>query len=211
MPTQPTTAQIRSDNILMALSAAVATFEVVTASLKAPLLEPISRTTQSLLAAVQAVKKNNEDVTRMLEQIHELLYEIIRLHMAPDTGGELSLEMLNHLRQFTETLHKIHTFVEAQQEKSRIKKFFRQGEMNTLLKGCKAGLEEALETLKVYLVLTLRTSSFKDNHHTGSRDSFLEGYDKHAAIHTEDSPGSPGVDLIPFRWRKFEQNIFCKS
>ncbi|KAJ6579145.1 hypothetical protein DFH09DRAFT_1077440 [Mycena vulgaris] len=200
MPIQPTAAQIRLDNILTALSAAVATFEVVAASLKAPFLEPISNIMRSLLAIVQAVKKNNDDFTRMLEQIHELLYEIIRLHMAPDTGGELSPEMLNHLGKFTETLHKIHTFVEAQQEKSRIKKFFRQGEMSTLLKGCKTGLEEALETLKVHLLLT-----------PSSRDSFLEGYDKHATIHTEDSPGSPGVDLIPLRWRKFDQNIFCKS
>jgi hypothetical protein len=45
--------------------------------------------------------------------------------------------------------------VEAQQEKSRIKQFFRQGELSTLLKGCVAGLEEAMDLFKVFLRPTL--------------------------------------------------------
>jgi hypothetical protein len=48
------------------------------------------------------------------------------------------------------TLHKIHTFVEAQQDGSKIKYLFRQGEMNTLLKACHTGLDTALEVFKVY-------------------------------------------------------------
>ncbi|KAJ7910087.1 hypothetical protein B0H13DRAFT_1877134 [Mycena leptocephala] len=44
-----------------------------------------------------------------------------------DTGGELPPSVLTHIAKFTETLHKIHTFVEAQQNGSRVKKFFRQG------------------------------------------------------------------------------------
>jgi hypothetical protein len=34
-------------------------------------------------------------------------------------------------------LHRIHTFVESQQSGSKVKQFFCQGEMNTLLKDCK--------------------------------------------------------------------------
>jgi hypothetical protein len=48
------------------------------------------------------------------------------------------------------TLHKIHTFVEAQQNGSKVKKFFRQGEMSTLLKDCKAGLQQGLEIFQVH-------------------------------------------------------------
>jgi hypothetical protein len=104
----------------------------------------------------------------MLEAIHELLYAVVRLHLNLDTGGELSPNMLNNLGRFTEyvchisripsdsslccrTLHKIHTFMEAQQEKSRIKQFFRQGELSTLLKVCNTGLDQALEAFKVCL------------------------------------------------------------
>jgi hypothetical protein len=47
------------------------------------------------------------------------------------------------------TLHKVHTFVEAQQNSSKVKKFFRQGEMSTLLKNCKAGLQQGLEIFQV--------------------------------------------------------------
>jgi hypothetical protein len=47
------------------------------------------------------------------------------------------------------TLHKIHTFVEAQQNSSKVKKFFRQGEMSTLLKDCKAGLQQGLDIFQV--------------------------------------------------------------
>ncbi|KAJ6490549.1 hypothetical protein DFH09DRAFT_1377297, partial [Mycena vulgaris] len=133
MPLQPTVTQIRLGNVLTALSAALTTFEMVS----------------SLLAVVQTVKRNKDDCIMMLEQTHELLYAIIHLHVTSDTGGELSPNMLNHLGKFTETLHKIYTFVEAQQETSKIVQFFRQGEMSTLLKGCCLGLEEAFEAFKV--------------------------------------------------------------
>ncbi|KAJ7447707.1 hypothetical protein FB451DRAFT_1535937 [Mycena latifolia] len=53
------------------------------------------------------------------------------------------------------TLHKVHTFVEAEQEKSKIKQFFRQGEMRTLLKACHTGLAQGLE---VAAVLSDRTA-----------------------------------------------------
>jgi hypothetical protein len=48
------------------------------------------------------------------------------------------------------TLHKIHTFVEAQQKGSILKNFFRQGEMSTLLKDCKAGLQQGFEFFQVW-------------------------------------------------------------
>ncbi|KAJ6570844.1 hypothetical protein DFH09DRAFT_1079827 [Mycena vulgaris] len=141
MPLQPTNPQIRFNNILTALSAAVATFEVVADSLKASCLEPT-----------------------MLEHIHEVLYAIIHIHIHSETGGELSPNMLNHMGKFTETLHKIHTFVEAQQEKSRIMQFFRQGKMSTLLKGCHLGLEEALKAFKVQnIYLSSDVAQMQDN------------------------------------------------
>ncbi|KAJ6526167.1 hypothetical protein DFH09DRAFT_1286013 [Mycena vulgaris] len=151
MPVQPSAAQIRFNNILTALGVAVATFEVVADSFKAPFLQPIFNTMQSLLAAVQTVKKNKNDVTQMLEQIYELLYAIMHLHISSDTRGELAPDLLKHLGNFAQTLHKIYTFVEAQQEKSRIMQFFRQGEMGILLKACHHGLEQALEVFGVHI------------------------------------------------------------
>ncbi|KAJ7457744.1 hypothetical protein FB451DRAFT_1509030 [Mycena latifolia] len=139
MPLQPDAAQIRFNHMTTALSAAVPTFDMVSASLKTPFLDPISNLMHSLLAAAQTVKRNHDDCAQMLEQIHQLLYAIIHVHINSDTGGELPPKM---------TLCKIHTFVEAQQEKNKIKQFFRQGEMRALLKDCCKGLEQALEAFK---------------------------------------------------------------
>ncbi|KAJ6576970.1 P-loop containing nucleoside triphosphate hydrolase protein, partial [Mycena vulgaris] len=149
MPPQPIATEIRLNNILKCFTIAVDTLEVLAKSFKTPFLEPISNTVKSLLTAVQTVKQNKSDCTQLLEQTYRLLYAIISLHMKPETGPDLSPSMLNHLGKFTDTLYKIHTFVEAQQDKSKIRHFFRQGEMNKLLKDCNMGLQEALDHFKL--------------------------------------------------------------
>ncbi|KAJ7436342.1 hypothetical protein FB451DRAFT_1454801 [Mycena latifolia] len=120
MPLQPDAAQNRFNSIATSLSGAITTLGRVSASLRSPFLEPISNIMASLLTAVQTVKRSQDDCTDMLEKIHILLYAIIRVHIKSDSAGELPPNM---------TLHKIHTFIEAQQEKSKVKQFFRQGEM----------------------------------------------------------------------------------
>jgi hypothetical protein len=91
------------------------------------------------------------------------------VHITSDMGGELPPSVLKHIGKFTEyvaglwwgerlplilttpirTLHKIHTFVEAQQNGNKLKIFFHQGEMSTLLKDCKAGLQQGFEIFQV--------------------------------------------------------------
>ena len=47
------------------------------------------------------------------------------------------------------TLHKIYTFVEAQQQGNKITHLFRNNEMNKLLQDCHAGLKQAQEMFGV--------------------------------------------------------------
>jgi hypothetical protein len=47
------------------------------------------------------------------------------------------------------TLHKVNTYVGAQQDGNTFKRLFRLGEMNTLLKACQAGMDEALNVFEV--------------------------------------------------------------
>ncbi|KAJ7448550.1 hypothetical protein FB451DRAFT_1147529, partial [Mycena latifolia] len=148
MPRRRTVTQIRLNNIVTCLGAAVNTLEVISKSLETPFLLAISSTVRSLSMAVQTIQMNKGDCTEMLERIHELLYAIIHLHITSDSA-QFSPGTLNDLARFTETLQKIHTFVEAQQEKSKLKQFLRQGEMSTLLKSCRQGLARALEVFKV--------------------------------------------------------------
>jgi hypothetical protein len=56
------------------------------------------------------------------------------------------------------TLHKIHTFVEAQQVGSKVKNFFRQGEMSRLLNECKAGLQQGYDIFEVGCPLGISTT-----------------------------------------------------
>ncbi|KAJ7833938.1 P-loop containing nucleoside triphosphate hydrolase protein [Mycena olivaceomarginata] len=56
--------------------------------------------------------------------------------------------MLDNIGRFTETLHRIYTFLQAQGG-NKIKHFFRQSEINTLHKACRAGLEDALKVFRV--------------------------------------------------------------
>ncbi|KAJ7495232.1 hypothetical protein FB451DRAFT_1477826, partial [Mycena latifolia] len=110
----------------------------------------------------------------MLEQVHELLYAIIWVHAKSDTGGELPPSMLDNLGKFTETLHKIHTFIEAEQEKSKIKHFFCQGEMKTLLKACHTGLEHALAVFKIQGARVLSDMSAMQEHAQKTHKEVLE-------------------------------------
>jgi hypothetical protein len=87
------------------------------------------------------------------------------VHISSDTGGELPSSVLTHIGKFTEyvvwlgkntpldmysAIRTLHTFVEAQQNSSKLKSFFGQGEMGTLLKDCKAGLQQGLEIFQVW-------------------------------------------------------------
>ncbi|KAJ7487984.1 hypothetical protein FB451DRAFT_1528937 [Mycena latifolia] len=148
MSTQPTITGIRSNNIIICLSDAVTSLEVVSDGLDTPFLAAISNTTRSLLTAIPTLKKNKDVCTEMLGHIHQVLYGIIHLHTRSNIGCELPPNILYELGKFTETLHKIHTFVETQQETSKIKQLFRHGEMSKLLKGCHVGLEQAHNVFK---------------------------------------------------------------
>ncbi|KAJ7884258.1 hypothetical protein B0H13DRAFT_1890039 [Mycena leptocephala] len=112
----------------------------------------MANTTQSLLKNIQTVKQNKNECSQLMEQTYELLNAILIVHIKSDTGGELPPSVLTHIGKFTETLHKIHTFVEAQQNGSKFKKFFRRGEMSMLLKDCKAGLQQGFEIFQVPMV-----------------------------------------------------------
>ncbi|KAJ7888455.1 hypothetical protein B0H13DRAFT_2533394 [Mycena leptocephala] len=128
MPPQPTVTQMRLDNITACLTITANTLEILASSLKSPFLDAISNTTQSLLKKMQTVRQNKSECTQLMEQTYELLNAILMVHIKSDTGGELP---------------------PTQQNGSKIKKFFHQGEMSALLKDCKAGLQQGFELFQV--------------------------------------------------------------
>ncbi|KAJ7730816.1 hypothetical protein B0H16DRAFT_1696911 [Mycena metata] len=145
MPHYPTLTEVRSNNISKRMAITVNTLDVLVNTLNVSGLEAISNTTQSLLGLMETIKQDKSDCVELMEHTHQFLNAIIGVYIKSDTGAELPPSTLNQIAKFTETLHKIHTFVEAQQSGSKIKKFFRQGELSVLLKGCKEGLQQGLD------------------------------------------------------------------
>ncbi|KAJ7339230.1 hypothetical protein DFH08DRAFT_812619 [Mycena albidolilacea] len=147
----PIVTQNRLDNVVIGLIMTTNTLQIIADSIQTPFLGAIINTTQAVLNNIQ-----------LLEQIHKLLNAIMILHIKSDAGGEMPIEVLDHVGKFREywpcsleihytltteirILHKIYTFVEAQQKGNRVKSFFRQGEISTLLKDCQAGLQQSFD------------------------------------------------------------------
>ncbi|KAJ7921182.1 hypothetical protein B0H13DRAFT_2318751 [Mycena leptocephala] len=148
MPGQPT-AETRLKKIAAYLTPAVTLLNELNDAFGSSFVHQISQTTLSVINAIENVKRNRDECIHLIENIHHIFYAIVTLHIRSNIAGSLPPATLDHIGKFTETLHKIHIFVEAQQDGSKIKYFFRQGEMNTLLKDCYSGLNEAFEVFKI--------------------------------------------------------------
>ncbi|KAJ7838031.1 P-loop containing nucleoside triphosphate hydrolase protein [Mycena olivaceomarginata] len=98
---------------------------------------------------VQNVKRNKDECAQLMENIHPVLYAIINLHLKAETVESLSPEMLDNIGKFMETLHKIYTFLEGQQDGNRFKYLFRNNELQKLFRDCHAGLDQAVEVFEV--------------------------------------------------------------
>ncbi|KAJ7759613.1 hypothetical protein B0H16DRAFT_1689004 [Mycena metata] len=141
--------EVRLNDIVTCLTITVNTLDVFVNIVKISGLEAISNTTQSLLEVVQNIKQNKAECTELMKRTHELLNAIIGVYIMSDTGTDLAPGTLGQIAQFIHTLHKIHTFVEAQQGGSKVRKFFRQGELGGLLKECKAGLQQGFDFFQI--------------------------------------------------------------
>ncbi|KAJ7447013.1 hypothetical protein FB451DRAFT_1536773 [Mycena latifolia] len=157
MSRQPSVTEIRLNNIIACLNPTLALLDELSDTFGTPFVPAITNTTLSLISAVQLffctdmrqnVKRNKDDCIQLLENVYQLLYAIINLHIKSETKGSLDPATLDHVGKFTETLHKIHTSVEAQQDGSKIMRFFRQIETKTFLGECRAGLQQAFEVFK---------------------------------------------------------------
>ncbi|KAF7368565.1 hypothetical protein MVEN_00179800 [Mycena venus] len=150
MPHQAgTTPELRKEKLIVLLTSAITLFNELGDAFGTPFAAAISSTVQSLVVIMQNVKKQKEECLELLETVQDVLYTIVNLHLQTEPPGSLPPSMLYHVGMFTETLHRIHMFIEAQQHKSGIKYFFRQTEMAILLKDCRENLRNACEAFKV--------------------------------------------------------------
>ncbi|KAJ7493994.1 hypothetical protein FB451DRAFT_1491588 [Mycena latifolia] len=148
MPHERAIAEPRFNDIIASLSPAIPLLHELQDAFGTPFVQAISNTISSLITAVETVKRNKNECVQLMENIHGVLYAIIILHITSETGEPLSPTTLVHIGKFTETLHKIHMFVQVQQDGNKIRNFFRQSEMSTMLKECREGIQQAMEVFK---------------------------------------------------------------
>ncbi|KAF8143239.1 hypothetical protein K438DRAFT_2109980 [Mycena galopus ATCC 62051] len=139
MPRLPTAIEIRIDNITATLTPARLLLTELNDAFGPPFVQSFANTIQSLI-----------NMAQLLEPIHQIVYGILNLHMKSETVGCLDPSMLDNIGTFIETLHKIYTYIETQQEGNKIKNLFRSSEIKQLLQDCHAGLNQAIE---VFIIL----------------------------------------------------------
>ncbi|KAJ6470410.1 hypothetical protein C8R45DRAFT_1166016 [Mycena sanguinolenta] len=152
MPREPTVIEICLENLTACLASAVTLLTELNNAFAPQFVQPISNTIESLLKLVQSVKQNKKECAELLENIHQVLFTIIDLHIKSEAVGSLSPTMTDHVGRFmkyTRTLHKIYIYIEAQQDRNKLKQMFHNIEMNHLVKDCRAELEEAKKIFEV--------------------------------------------------------------
>ncbi|KAF7334760.1 hypothetical protein MSAN_02374500 [Mycena sanguinolenta] len=137
-------------NIITSLNTVIPLLNELHDSFDSPFILAISNTVISLMRALQNVKKNKEECCQLTKNLHGIIYAIVNLYLQSESPVSLPPARLEHVGNFTETLHKIHTFVEAQQDSNKIKQFLRQNQMSALLKDCWAGLQLALDNFAIF-------------------------------------------------------------
>ncbi|KAJ7349609.1 hypothetical protein DFH08DRAFT_806959 [Mycena albidolilacea] len=153
MSHQPNISEVRLINMIDCLKCAVALLHDLHDGFGTPFVLAISSTTESLMTTLQCIQ--------LMGNIHGLIYAIVDLHLKSEPVGTVPPAMLGNIGKFTITLHKIHTFIQAQQDGNKFKYFFRQGEMNNLLKDCHTELQLALKVFKIETKATVWDSMKK--------------------------------------------------
>ncbi|KAJ7812447.1 hypothetical protein B0H14DRAFT_2605764 [Mycena olivaceomarginata] len=149
MPRQPTATDIRLDSIAACLTPALALLKELNGAFGPPFIQTIVNTTETLINSIQNVKRNKDECAQLMEKIHPVLYAIINFHLKSGTVEPLAPALLDSIGKLVQTLHKIYTFLEAQQDGNKIKQLFRNNEVQKLLKDCHTGLDQAVEVFKI--------------------------------------------------------------
>ncbi|KAJ7706631.1 hypothetical protein B0H16DRAFT_1746850 [Mycena metata] len=145
----PQQLKARIQGIKACLVSALALFDGLNKAFAPPFIEAIGKSTEALIDGIQNLKSNKEECFQLVEQIHQVLYAIIDLYIKSETVGSLPPSIVDHTERFMGTLQKICTYIGAHQKGNRIRQFFRQSEMNALLKDCHSGLDQAMQVFKV--------------------------------------------------------------
>ncbi|KAJ7117472.1 hypothetical protein C8R44DRAFT_790792 [Mycena epipterygia] len=142
MSPQRSVTQSRLNNIAEYLTVAAAALQQFSDARRSACLNTISSIILSLATLAQTVKRNGAECIQLMEGVHTLVYALVRLLMKSN-GGALPPRIFD-TGKVTETLQKIHLFVEGQQDQRNI----RNNGPTPVLDDCKVGLQEAFSAFE---------------------------------------------------------------
>ncbi|KAJ7627046.1 hypothetical protein FB45DRAFT_1029407 [Roridomyces roridus] len=141
----------RLARIALRIGPALGLLDQVQNAFGTPFIGAISNTVKMLVDTVQAMKRNKQEFLGFLEHVHGVLYAIVDLHIHSETPGYLGPSTIDQVGEFMRTLHKIHTFITAQQQGTVFRQWLRQKEMKGLFKSCEIGIQNAVNVFKIDL------------------------------------------------------------
>ncbi|KAJ6464923.1 hypothetical protein C8R45DRAFT_939766 [Mycena sanguinolenta] len=130
--------EIMVDNIIISVNAVLPLLHELHDGLCPLFVQAISNITVSLIRRLQNMKRNKEECCQLMENIHGIIYAIVNAHLQSDPPGCLPPATLEDVELFIKYKH-------SSKHNSKIKHFFRQSQMSTLLKDCRAGLQLAFD------------------------------------------------------------------
>ncbi|KAJ7309488.1 hypothetical protein DFH08DRAFT_823428 [Mycena albidolilacea] len=135
MPRQSTLTEICVNNIIECLTPALTLLIELNDAFGLPFIQSIGNAVESMIGMAQ-----------LMENIHPVLYAIINLYLKSGTVESLDPGVLHNIGR---TRPKIYTFFKAQPDETKLKHLFRNHEMQNLLEGCHAGLDQAVKVFKI--------------------------------------------------------------
>ncbi|KAF7290279.1 ATPase-AAA-core domain-containing protein [Mycena indigotica] len=161
MPPTPRRGPIPLDSALRHVAATAEVLDVLGKNVGTPFLDVICVTVKAVVSSGQNIRRNKGECAELLESTNQLLRAVLALHIRPAgaptkidgpggvaheyLGPVLSPAALEQLGRLVETVHKVHHFLEAQQERGRFRQIFRTSETQGLLKECRAGLQAGVD------------------------------------------------------------------
>ncbi|KAJ7633318.1 hypothetical protein DFH06DRAFT_1337179 [Mycena polygramma] len=100
MPRRPALAQLRLNNVTTCLNSMLTLLNELNDAFAPPFLLVISNTVLALVTAVQHVKNNKDDCLELMENLHQVLYAIVDLHMKSEPIGSPSLKTIHSIGEF---------------------------------------------------------------------------------------------------------------
>ncbi|KAF7373620.1 hypothetical protein MSAN_00572400 [Mycena sanguinolenta] len=140
---------IRRTSLIHHATLAAATLNQLSEIHSIPHLTVVASLALLVVETVQSVKTKKDECAALVQQIHRVLCAIIDFVCTLNISPFLAPALFDSMATFSQTLHKIQTFIRAQQSMGILERFLRQQANTAQLEDCKLSLRRALDIFSI--------------------------------------------------------------